>query len=151
MELQRTAVQKLQWLMMGLWGWHTSALWQKQKLSPVLPSISSLFHTKGCLWAFCFYLLKNVYVRGSPKTESDHSIFQKLLMCDSDVWLQAECSVCFSFHLRHPCPFSKASTLNLNKLHLSSDGTKLVSQWRGVIKHWTSVISALPWNKLKAL
>lgn len=41
LHLWSSAVQKLQWQLMVLWG---SALWQKQKLSPVLPSaISSSF------------------------------------------------------------------------------------------------------------
>lgn len=161
LNLWSSAVQKLQWQLMVLWG---SALWQKQKLSPVLPSaISSsyffcLSHKRMPLSIlFLFTKKKKLYVRGSLETERDHSIFQKLLMCDSIVCKLHECSICFSFHLRHPCPVSKASTLNLNKLHLSfkinlpssSDGMELVSQWRGVIKHWTSVMPALPWNKLK--
>ncbi len=69
----------------------------------------------------------------------------------------AESSVSFSLHLHRLCPLSKASTLNLNKLHLSfkinlpssTDGLKLVSQWRSVIKHWISVMSVLPQNKQK--
>lgn len=81
---KRTAVQKLQWLMMGLWGWQTSALWQKHRNYHQFSSFYFFFFShKGLPLSILLLFTKKIISKGLPKDYERSQHFPKTC----DVWL----------------------------------------------------------------